>query len=47
MKVLRNIGGLKKAINNIPDLGFIPTMGGLHNGHISLIKESKKKCKKT
>ena len=47
MKVLRNINVLKKAINSISNLGFIPTMGGLHNGHASLIKKSQKKCKKT
>ena len=47
MKIIRNISDLKKEIKKLSNLGFIPTMGGLHNGHISLIKESKKKCKKT
>jgi pantoate--beta-alanine ligase len=47
MKILRNIKVLKMAINGNSKLGFVPTMGGLHKGHISLIKESIKKCKKT
>jgi len=47
MKILKNANVTIKAINNFTDLGFVPTMGGLHKGHISLIRESQKKCKKT
>ena len=47
MKILRNKHGLKEAINKIKNLGFVPTMGSIHNGHISLIKKSQLKCNKT
>ena len=47
MKLIKQITDLNKAICNINDLGFVPTMGSLHKGHEFLIKESKKYCEKT
>ena len=47
MKIIRSINKLKSTITNIDNLGFIPTMGSLHGGHMSLIKKSVIKCSKT
>ena len=47
MKIIKNILDLNKAFKNYKKFGFVPTMGGIHKGHISLIKSSQKKCKKT
>ena len=47
MKILFNNNDLNEALYNVSNLGFVPTMGGLHKGHISLIKKSLKECKKT
>ena len=46
MKIFKDKKDLQKEITNEP-ISFIPTMGGLHKGHISLIKKSKKYRKKT
>ena len=47
MKILLNNNDLNEALSSVTDLGFVPTMGSLHKGHISLIKKSLKECNKT
>ena len=47
MKILLNKNDLNEALYDVSNLGFVPTMGSLHKGHISLIKKSLKECSKT
>ena len=47
MKILLNKEDLFEALKSATNLGFVPTMGSLHKGHVSLIKRSKKECIKT
>ena len=47
MKTLLNNIDLNEALFGNSNIGFVPTMGSLHHGHISLIKKSQKLSNKT
>ena len=47
MKIIESKNKLIKLIDKEKKLGFIPTMGAIHLGHLSLIRKAKQECSKT
>lgn len=47
MKIIETLSDLQDWREQAGNLGLVPTMGALHDGHISLVEASQKQCKTT